>query len=111
MSLLRKRTASVSTSASPALQAPEKPRFSNRWISRSAGPILSGGSDWVEKRPYYSNNTLPARARAGGMKLGQVPVGLKHIGNYSTRRMNVDGVSKRNRERYEGIVRELLIAA
>ena len=67
-----------------------------------------GGFDSLEEPAYYSDNILSVRAKARGMKLVQVPVGLKHIGNYSTRRMNVDGVSQRNRERYEEIVRELL---
>lgn len=72
---------------------------------------LGGWDDTLEEPSYYGDNILSVRAKAAGMKLVQVPTGLQHLRNYTSRRMNVDGVSMRNRARYEAIVRGLAVAA
>ena len=68
---------------------------------------LGGWDESLEEPSYFGDNILSALARARGMKLVQVPVGLRHLGNFTTRRVNVDGVSGRNRARYEQVVRSL----
>lgn len=72
---------------------------------------LGGFDEGFEEPAYYSDNDLSVRARAAGMRLVQAPVGLRHLGNYTTRRLRVDGVSARNYERYAARVRELAAAA
>lgn len=72
---------------------------------------LGGFDESLEEPGYYSDNILSAKARAAGMKLVQVPIGLVHLRNYSTRGMNVEDVSARNRMRYIAAVRGLQVAA
>lgn len=71
---------------------------------------LGGWNEDFEEPAYYGDNELCARAVAAGMELVAVPVGLRHIANYTSRRMDVSGVSQRNRERFQTIVRELRAA-
>ncbi|MCR4339982.1 MAG: glycosyltransferase [Gemmatimonadaceae bacterium] len=70
--------------------------------------LASGGWDeGFEEPAYYGDNDLCARARAVGMRLVHVPCALTHLGNYTTRRVDVSAVSARNRTRYEQRVRAL----
>lgn len=69
-----------------------------------------GGWDDLEEPSYYGDNLLSLHARAAGWKLVQVDVGLRHLGNYTTRRMDVNGVAARNRAVYEQAVREARLA-
>ena len=66
---------------------------------------LGGWDDALEEPSYYSDNILSLRARRAGMKLVQASVGLRHLGNYTTRRLDVSDVSARNRVHYEALVR------
>lgn len=68
---------------------------------------LGGWDDELEEPSYWGDNLLSVRAKQAGMRLVQADVGLRHLGNYTSRRMNVDGVSARNRERYEQAVRTM----
>ena len=72
---------------------------------------IGGWDESLEEPSYYGDNLLSVRAKAAGMKLVRVGIGLQHLRNWTTRRMNVDEVSVRNRARYEAIVRGLAIAA
>lgn len=72
---------------------------------------LGGWDDSLEEPAYYGDNLLSLDARARGMKLVRVPVALRHLGNYTTRRMDVTGASARNRARYVARVRELQAVA
>lgn len=72
---------------------------------------IGGWDESLEEPSYYGDNILSVRAKAAGMKLVQVPCGLVHLRNWTTRRMNVDGVSAGNRAKYEAIVRELASVA
>ena len=45
------------------------------------------------------------------MKLVQVPVALKHLGNYTSRQFDVSGVTARNYRRYADKARALLVPA
>lgn len=72
---------------------------------------LGGWDESLEEPSYYGDNILSVRAKAAGMKLVSANVGLVHLRNFTTRRMNVDGVSMRNRARYEAVVRGTLVAA
>lgn len=67
---------------------------------------LGGWNPVFEEPAYYGDNELCVRAQAAGFRLVQVPVGLQHLGNYTSRRMDVTGVSARNRDRYVAAVRE-----
>lgn len=67
---------------------------------------LGGWNEAFTEPAYYGDNELCVRAQAAGMRLVAVPVGLQHLGNYTSRRMDVTGVSARNRERYVEAVRE-----
>lgn len=71
---------------------------------------LGGWNDTFEEPAYYGDNELCVRAVAAGMTLVEAPVGLRHLSNYTSRRMDVTGVSARNRDRYEQAVRDLLPA-
>lgn len=68
---------------------------------------LDGFDETFEEPSYFGDNDLCVRAQAAGMRLVQVPVGLTHIGNYTSKRTDVTGVSARNRARYEQTVRGL----
>lgn len=75
---------------------------------------VSDGAPWdeeYEEPAYWGDNDLSARARAAGLALAAVPVALEHRSNYSSRRMRVDEVSARNRERFLHRVRELGVVA
>lgn len=69
---------------------------------------LGGWDEEYEEPSYYGDNDLCLRAKASGMKLVQVPVGLKHLGNYTSRQFDVSGVTQRNYLRYAGKARSLL---
>lgn len=69
---------------------------------------LGGWSEDFEEPSYFGDNELCVRAQAAGIRLTQVPVGLRHISNYTSRRMDTDSVSARNRARYVAAVRQLL---
>lgn len=56
---------------------------------------------------YFGDNDLCARAVAAGLELHQATVGLRHLGNMTSRRLDVAAVSARNRERFIDRVREL----
>ncbi|MEK9810675.1 MAG: glycosyltransferase [Candidatus Nanopelagicales bacterium] len=67
-----------------------------------------GGWDDLEEPSYYGDNLLCARASAAGMRLRQVTVGLRHLENYTSRRLDLrDEVAERNRAVYEAEVRRL----
>lgn len=67
---------------------------------------LGGWNETFEEPAYYGDNELCARARAAGMQLVEANVGLRHLENYTSRRMPISEISARNRARYETIVRE-----
>ena len=72
-----------------------------------------GGFDESFEEPsYFGDNDLCARARARGMKLVEVPVALRHLGNWTAKRERLDvrEVSARNYQRYAARVRELAAA-
>lgn len=71
---------------------------------------IGGWNEDFEEPAYYGDNELCVRAREAGMELVEVPVSLYHIGNYTSKRMDITGVTLRNRARYEQAVRELLPA-
>ena len=101
--------ATLSTAPHTAVDGRVQPYIEGWCIGGMAEEIraLGGWDESLEEPSYYGDNILSALARARGMKLVQVPVGLRHLGNYTTRRVNVDGVSGRNRVRYEQVVRSL----
>lgn len=75
---------------------------------------VSDGAPWdegYEEPAYWGDNDLSARARAAGIGLSAVPVGLEHRSNYSSRRMRVDEVSARNHARFLARARELGVVA
>jgi len=72
---------------------------------------LGGWNEDFEEPAYYGDNELCVRAREAGMELVEASVTLRHIGNYTSKRMDITGVSMRNRARYERAVRELLPVA
>ncbi|MBI3980339.1 MAG: glycosyltransferase [Chloroflexi bacterium] len=64
------------------------------------------GFDTIYEEPaYYSDNDLCVRARAAGMKLIEAEVGLRHLGNYTTRRRDVTAVTAANFARFQRLVR------
>ncbi len=69
---------------------------------------LGGFDESFEEPAYFGDNDLCLRARRAGMRLVAAPVGLKHLGNVTSRSMDVSGVSARNYERYAARARELL---
>lgn len=77
--------------------------------------IEVAGGVWNEEfaePAYWGDNELSLRARAAGIALDEIPgLGLDHIGNYSSRKLAVDGVSAANRARYELAARRLLKVA
>lgn len=72
---------------------------------------LGGWSEQYREPAYWGDNDLCARATAAGMKLVQAPVGLRHLGNYTSRRMRIEEVSAHNRALYEQTVRAMQVAA
>ena len=103
------------------LKAPSHTAVDGRSIPYLDGWCLAGMRDnlfdigaWdegFEEPAYFGDNDLCLRARMAGMRLVQVPVGLRHISNVTTRVMDVSGVSGRNYGRYAARARELLGAA
>lgn len=71
---------------------------------------LGGWDESLEEPSYYGDNLLCAQAKAAGFRLVAQTVGLKHLGNHTSRLLDVTEVSARNRARYEQAVRELLAA-
>lgn len=72
---------------------------------------LGGWDEGYEEPSYFGDNDLCLRAKAAGMKLVQVPVGLRHLGNYTSRQFDVSGVTARNYRRYADKARSLLVTA
>lgn len=73
---------------------------------------LGGFDETLEEPGYYSDNLLCLEARAAGMRLREVRVGLLHKENVTAGRVpSVLAASAANRARYLARVRELLIAA
>lgn len=70
-----------------------------------------GGWDELEEPSYYGDNLLCARATAAGMLLATATVGLRHLENYTSRRMPIGEVSERNRLVYERTIRKLRLQA
>ena len=71
---------------------------------------LGGWDEGYEEPSYWGDNDLCLRAVRAGMRLVYLPddFGLRHISNYTTRRMDVSGVSERNRARFEARARRVL---
>lgn len=69
------------------------------------------GWDDLEEPSYYGDNLVSVRAQAQGIGLVEVPVGLTHIENFTSRRMRYEDVAERNRQRYVEEVRRLRLAA
>ena len=69
-----------------------------------------GGWDDLEEPSYYGDNLVSARAQALGVRLVEVPLGLVHLENYTSRRMQYADVAERNRVRYVDEVRRLRAA-
>jgi len=76
--------------------------------------LALGGWDCTLDEPsYYGDNILSLRARAAGMKLVEVWVGLHHIGNVTSEDLEADyvqAISERNKARYQALARELAAA-
>lgn len=75
---------------------------------------LGGWNTQLAEPAYYSDNLLCLEARAAGMTLREVPVGLHHK-NFTSGRMlardHVQRVTLENQARYQERARELLVAA
>ncbi len=63
---------------------------------------LGGWDETLEEPAYYGDNLLSLRAKRAGLKLVQVDVGLKHLGNYTSKRDTEtrERASAANRERF-----------
>ena len=72
---------------------------------------LGGWDESLDEPSYYGDNLLSLAARAAGMRLREVRVGLRHKVNGSSDHPNVVAATFANRERYVAAVRELLVAA
>ncbi|MCR4340774.1 MAG: glycosyltransferase [Gemmatimonadaceae bacterium] len=72
---------------------------------------LGGFDEDFEEPSYYGDNDLCVRARHAGFKLVQVNISLRHLGNYTSKSMDVTGVSVRNHRRYCEKVRALYAPA
>lgn len=66
---------------------------------------VGGWSEEMEEPAYYGDNELAVRAAQVGVQLVEVPVGLRHLENYTSRRMRFAEVAERNRQRYIATVR------
>ncbi len=71
---------------------------------------LGGWDEDFEEPSYFGDNDLSLRARRAGMEIKAVPVGLHHLGTYTGRRFELEGVMARNYERYAAKVRASRIA-
>jgi GT2 family glycosyltransferase len=72
---------------------------------------LGGFDTYLEEPAYYSDNLLCLEARARGMTLREIRVGLTHLENVTAGPYTEDSVrraSSANRERYLSRARELL---
>lgn len=76
---------------------------------------LGGFDETLEEPAYYSDNILCLEARAAGMTLREVRVGLHHLENVTAKGLAADNrvreVSAANRLRYLTRARELLVSA
>ncbi len=72
---------------------------------------LAGWDEGFEEPSYFGDNDLCFRARRAGMRLVEAPVTLRHLGNQTSRRMDVRGVTERNYERFADKVRAASCAA
>jgi len=75
---------------------------------------LGGFDPDLDEPAYYSDNILCLRARAAGMTLREVRVGLRHMENVTAGPAHdgtVAAASAANRVRYLALARELLVAA
>lgn len=72
---------------------------------------VGGWSEELEEPAYYGDNELAVRAARAGVHLVEAPVGLRHLENYTSRRMRFADVAERNRERYAAAVRAARAAA
>jgi len=72
---------------------------------------VGGWSEEMEEPAYYGDNELAVRAARIGVRLLEAPVGLRHLENYTSRRMQFAEVAARNRERYVAAVRAARVAA
>lgn len=68
---------------------------------------LGGWDEEYEEPSYYGDNDLCARAVSRGMQLVIAEAGLRHLSNYTSKRMKINEVSAHNRTRYEQRVRDL----
>lgn len=66
---------------------------------------VGGWSEELEEPAYYGDNELAVRAAQVGVQLVEVPIGLRHLENYTSRRMRIEAVVQRNYERYVQAVR------
>ncbi len=67
---------------------------------------LGGWDEEYEEPSYYGDNDLCARAKARGMKLVEAPLPLQHLANATSKTMDFQAVSARNRQRYEKRVKQ-----
>lgn len=73
---------------------------------------LGGFDETLEEPSYYSDNLLSLEARAAGMTLREVRVGLRHKLNATAGHTEqVAAATVANRARFEARARELLVAA
>lgn len=72
---------------------------------------LGGWDEGFEEPSYSGDCDICFRARQAGIKLVAVSVGLRHLENHTSRRLDVTGLSQRNYERYAAKVREALRVA
>ena len=73
---------------------------------------LGGFDESFDEPSYYGDNDLCLRARAAGMTLREVPVGLRHLANVTAGHGEVvTSATRANYERYAARARELLGAA
>jgi GT2 family glycosyltransferase len=75
---------------------------------------LGGFDETLAEPGYYSDNLLCLEARAAGMRLRGLRVGLQHLENVTAGPAwdeRVRAATAANRARYEARVRELLVSA
>ena len=75
---------------------------------------LGGFDETLEEPAYYSDNLLCLEARAAGMTLREVPIGLHHKFNATAGPATTPQVrqaTEANRARYVARARELLVTA
>lgn len=71
---------------------------------------LGGWDEEYAEPSYYGDNDLCARAVAAGFELVQVELPIAHLGNASTKNMNLCEVTLRNYARYAERIRDLGVA-